>query len=345
MQEVNSSEYWDGRFSTDWESHEGPRQSRFFATLALENLPPWLLRRIDAEKLTLADWGCAQGDGTEVLSHRISPDQLTGVDFSEIAIDQAAARYSAIRFVCQNWLEGESGKAAFDVVFSSNTLEHFHSPYDVLERISRHASKAVVLALPYREMDRIEEHFFTFLPENIPAKLKNEFRLVWSRVIDCRKVPGAMWGGDQIVLVYADSGWVDRGELMLADCHVEKADLTSDAAQWEEYIATLKRANAEQAENIEGLAAEVRKQVEHAQQLAEEVGRQNKLAQEMAVEARRLDAALQACGATLQERDAALQERDQKIQVLEHRYQTIRAYLRPASWPGILRKAMFKSKS
>lgn len=331
MQEVNSSEYWDGRFSTDWESHEGPRQSRFFATLAIENLPPWLLRRIDAEKLTLADWGCAQGDGTEALSHRVPPDQLTGVDFSEIAIAQAATRYSTIRFVCQNWLEGDSANATFDIVFSSNTLEHFHSPYDVLDRISHRASKAVVLALPYRELERIEEHFYTFLPENIPAKLNNGFRLAWSRVIDCRKVPGAMWGGDQIILVYADSEWLDRGDLMLADCHVEKADLASDVAQWEEYIAVLKRANAEQAENIEELAGEVRKQVDHAQQLAQEVGRQNALAQEMAVEVRKLD--------------AALQQRDQHIQVLEQRYQTIRAYFRPASWPGILRKAMFKSKS
>ena len=62
---INTDHYWDGRFSTDWETFEGPRQSRFFARLAVENLPRWLLDEIRRHHLRVADWGCAQGDGTD----------------------------------------------------------------------------------------------------------------------------------------------------------------------------------------------------------------------------------------------------------------------------------------
>ena len=36
---INTDNYWDGRFSTDWETFDGPRQSRFFARLTIKNLP------------------------------------------------------------------------------------------------------------------------------------------------------------------------------------------------------------------------------------------------------------------------------------------------------------------
>ena len=40
--DINSHEYWNGRFERDWESNLGREQSRFFAKVALDNLPVWL---------------------------------------------------------------------------------------------------------------------------------------------------------------------------------------------------------------------------------------------------------------------------------------------------------------
>ncbi|MFX8856592.1 class I SAM-dependent methyltransferase, partial [Acinetobacter baumannii] len=77
----------------------------------------------------------------------------TGVDFSSIAIDQATQRYPQLRFLKENWLEIRPEQfEIFDIVFSSNTLEHFHNPYEVLNKISGHAKKAIILALPYKEL-------------------------------------------------------------------------------------------------------------------------------------------------------------------------------------------------
>ena len=224
---INTDTYWDGRFATDWESFDGPRQSRFFAQLAIEHLPHWLMDEIRRQSLSLADWGCAQGDGTDVLSSYIDAQQITGVDFSLVAIDKAAQRYPAIRFLNEDWLAEEKAEASpkvFDVVFSSNTLEHFHRPYDALRILGSRAKKAIVLALPYREIERIPEHFFSFLPENLPLVLANGFRLAWSEVIDCRTLPNTLWGGDQIFLVYAEPGWLDSFKLKLIDHRIDQDD-------------------------------------------------------------------------------------------------------------------------
>ena len=225
---INSNSYWNTRFSVDWEDFEGPRQSRFFARIAIECLPQWLMDQMKQQELTLADWGCAQGDGTDVWASFVPAEQIVGIDFSSVAISQATQRYPTVRFVNADWLAGPDAQhETFDVVFSSNTLEHFHSPYDVLKTISGRARKAIILALPYRELDRIEEHFFSFFPENIPTQLVNGFRLTWSKVVDCRLMQDTLWAGHQIVLVYANADWTSELALTLNDCHVEKDDVTT----------------------------------------------------------------------------------------------------------------------
>src|SRR4051812_18498612 len=163
--DINAQAYWDRRFQEDWEAMSGPRQSRFFASLAMDNLPPWIFAEVRRSGLTIADWGCAQGDGTKLIAGYLETARITGIDFADTAIQQARNRYPDLHFDTVDWLgDGEQSPQDFDIVFSSNTLEHFHDPFAVLERISRHASKAILLALPYRELDRHAEHFFSFLP-------------------------------------------------------------------------------------------------------------------------------------------------------------------------------------
>ena len=226
---INSNGYWDSRFLVDWESFQGPMQSRFFARLVIEKLPNWLMSQLRRNSLTLCDWGCAQGDGTDVWANYMASERITGVDFSSVAIEQAAQRYPTIKFINEDWLNTSSdNRSFFDVVFSSNTLEHFHRPYDVLENICGHATKALVLAIPYRELDRHQEHFYTFLPENIPSVIGGKFRLVWSKVVNCRKIVNTYWSGEQIILVYANSSWIDDIGLTLDDCRIEADDFSDE---------------------------------------------------------------------------------------------------------------------
>lgn len=235
---INSDSYWNTRFAENWEACEGPKQSRFFARIAVEHLPHWLMEQLKRQSLTLADWGCAQGDGTNVWASYIDAQQIVGVDFSSMAIEQAVQRYPAIRFINEDWLEeGGEQRETFDVVFSSNTLEHFHKPYETLHAICSRAKKAIVLALPYKEIERIDEHFYSFLPENIPLQLANGFRLIWSRVVDCRPLPKTLWSGDQIILAYADPKWLDSLRLTLNDCHIEQIDASTEIARLNTLLA------------------------------------------------------------------------------------------------------------
>ncbi|POF92537.1 glycosyltransferase [Pseudomonas putida] len=228
---INSDSYWDARFSENWEAAQGPMQSRFFARIAIEHLPRWLMDQLKRQCLTLVDWGCAQGDGTDVWGSYIAAEQLVGVDFSTVAIEQATQRYPAIRFISTDWLAGDAQQSEmFDVVFSSNTLEHFHRPYEVLNTISGYARKAVILAVPYREIERIDEHFFSFLAENIPVQLPNGFRLSWSRVVDCRSIQDTLWAGYQIILVYADPHWTSELSLTLNDYNVESDNFAAQVS-------------------------------------------------------------------------------------------------------------------
>ena len=227
---INSESYWDTRFKEDWESCSGPWQTRFFYQIAVDHLPAWLMWQIKSRELTLVDWGCAQGDGADVWASYLGPERVAGVDFSAVAVAQAAERYPSVRFIHEDWLvETPDISETFDIVFSSNTLEHFHSPFAVLKSLLPRARKAVVLALPYKEMDRIDEHFYTFLPDNIPLRLPNGFRLFWAKVVDCRNLPRTQWGGDQIILVYAAEDWIDDLGLTLSDCRVEHTDHHSEA--------------------------------------------------------------------------------------------------------------------
>ncbi|KVO05324.1 hypothetical protein WJ70_26965 [Burkholderia ubonensis] len=220
--DINSDSYWNARFQENWQSNAGPEQSRFFAEIAIRNLPDWLLDHVRQDRLTVVDFGCAQGDGTDYLASHIDASQLAGVDFSSVAIEQATHRYPSIRFINADWLT-ETGEQSdvFDIVFSSNTLEHFEKPYKALATISRRAKKAIVLALPYQELDRIDEHFFTFYPGNIPTHLSNGFVLTWSKVVDCLTIPDTMWSGDQIILIYADPCWIGKMSLTLSDYHID----------------------------------------------------------------------------------------------------------------------------
>jgi len=262
---VNSKAYWEKRFKEDWDAADGPRQSRFFARLAIENLPSWLIKQIRCQALTLADWGCAQGDGTDVWASYVDSRQLVGVDFSRVAINQASSRYPAIRFVAENWIGVKpTGVEVYDVVFSSNTLEHFHRPYEVLEDLSLRARKAVALVLPYRELERIDEHFFSFLPSNIPLVLNNGFRLVWSRVIDCGHLPNTPWDGDQILLLYTATAWTDSLNLTLRDSVVEQEDtalkinnLNQGIAERDGQINSLNQTVVARDERITGLSQAV----------------------------------------------------------------------------------------
>ncbi len=199
MTDINSKQYWDYRFTTDWVSAGGHGQTRFFAMLAARLMPDWLKDLALREQWEICDWGCAEGQGVDELSKWLGVNTITGVDISEVAIGKAQASFPTRRFKAQALDDLDD----YDVIFSSNTLEHFDNPFDVVTRLAKHTKRFLVLLLPFQEYDRIPEHFFTFDFGNIPVCPVPGFAAVACRVVDAAKVNINYWNGKQILLVYA----------------------------------------------------------------------------------------------------------------------------------------------
>ena len=228
---VNSQQYWDTRFAGEWEAVLGREQSRFFGELARALWPAWLAERMQQQAFTLCDWGCALGDGTVELAP-LAVGQVVGVDFSAVAIEQARSAYPQCRFEAGDWLAGASpdGCEAFDVIFSSNTLEHFTEPWTVFASLAARARAYIVLLLPYEEPAEAmnAEHCARFDRASIRLCPQPGWVLCDAALTDLG--PSPFWAGQQILLVYARDH--ELAAMPFCDAHSRHSRLApEDAAQ------------------------------------------------------------------------------------------------------------------
>lgn len=201
MNELNTKEYWGERFKTgDWDANGGEEQSKFFYNIALKLLPKWLETEIMKKGYSICDIGCAEGGGTEVLYNKFFNSEICGVDFAEEAIEKAQEKHKGITFETGDINEFECKQ---DILFSSNTLEHFRNPWHIVKGLMRGQQKYTILLLPFNEDHLISEHFAKFESHLIPLKVE-EATLVYYDIIECTSMPNTYWTGEQILLVYAN---------------------------------------------------------------------------------------------------------------------------------------------
>lgn len=156
---------WDARFaSADWSRAGGNLQSLLFmhhavAALLRSPLGPTLAPfmkpalyedgTVEGPKLRIADYGCAEGDGTAFLQAVFPLCEVTGYDFSPAAVQRASARWPTLKFACGDLSEPESA----DIIFSLHALEHQANPASVLAGL-RKVAQYVVIAVPPLEVGR-----------------------------------------------------------------------------------------------------------------------------------------------------------------------------------------------
>ena len=224
MSEVNSREYWEGRFATDWRDYSGPSQSAMFAQVALHMLPDWLIADISSQRMHLVDVGCAEGEAVPLMAKRFGNGvQVTGIDFSERAIELARAKFPDHQFVVG---DANDLKGHVDAIFCSNVLEHFQNPDVVLSSLADAAKEHVILLIPFWEFPRHEEHFVTFDSSSMPIMASDGKVLVHFDVMDTSKWPDTLWKGYQALLVYSSTDAVIRCGLKL-DSIVRSVSLPS----------------------------------------------------------------------------------------------------------------------
>ena len=309
---INSVRYWDQRFqSGDWEEELGRNQSRFFGQLALENLPQWLKDQIISNELTVCDWGCALGDGADALASVFGKKQVSGVDFSKEAVAKAEAYYPDLNFYASDWIK-ENTKLAFDIIFSSNTLEHFSNPVDVLDILFRHAKKALILLVPFKELERISEHFSSFLPESIYISPVPQSYLLFAKIIDATRYEPSYWNGEQILLVYGRYEWVNELKLNLdiiqVDIKAQQAhqnnanlidELNEELKEYTQKNTLLTNAILESNNQIKSLTADLLEERHNAQALQIQIVEDKNQIQGLTI--------------TLQEKSAAIEQFKQQL--------------------------------
>ena len=198
--EINSPDYWNKRFFEDWIAKGGRQQTAFFAELCCRELPDWFIEEGRARKSAIFDYGCALGDALPVLQRAFPASPIRGGDVAQVGLGLARALHPGFEFVDVNAI-GEASKIA-DIVYCSNTLEHFENWREILHRLSRHAKEYVLVLVPFEEEDRIDEHFCTFEFDSLPAQLASGARLMHLGVCDAGLEPETQWNGLQLIAIY-----------------------------------------------------------------------------------------------------------------------------------------------
>jgi 2-polyprenyl-3-methyl-5-hydroxy-6-metoxy-1,4-benzoquinol methylase len=200
---VNSREWREGYFQKSREANSDRQQTRHFMERLVANLPEPELRFLRSGPLTILDWGCAFGDGVDVLAASFPESEVTGLDFARTAVDEATRAYPQRRFihaaegVIPDW---------YDVITNSNCLEHFEFPISVLQSQLLACRSVFVALVPYNEWPLSDYHRAQFREESFPEQLAGFVRLHCGLAgVDERFRPGG-----QLLVVYGSEAYAHR---------------------------------------------------------------------------------------------------------------------------------------
>ncbi|MGF1714585.1 methyltransferase domain-containing protein [Photobacterium chitinilyticum] len=203
MIDINCKEYWNQRFSNDWDKMKGSEQTSFFYSLLIEYLPNWLKEELGKESTIVCDWGAGNGVGTSMLAKTFPKSKFIGVDISEDGISHAKNNHESenCHFDVKDVFSESIGE--YDLIISSNTLEHFRDPEFVIDKLAAENAKHLVFLLPYMEEKKDKEHFVTFDEKNLPVIIRNKYVLTHCKIIDAERYVDSRWCGYQVLVSFS----------------------------------------------------------------------------------------------------------------------------------------------
>jgi len=196
---AKSAEWWDAYFAPGggWEQNNGRQQTRAFAEAFCRHV-----RLQPHRAFRLLDFGCALGEAIRVF-HRLYPGAfLTGMDVSEVAIRRCKADLGTIATFVAGGLDAVQGR--YDVIYTSNVLEHFTDYRATARRLLEHCDRLCVM-VPFEQLDEFGSplvprplsepgggpHHHTFLRDSFDFMIhEGRAAAVELHLADC---PGA-WG-------------------------------------------------------------------------------------------------------------------------------------------------------
>ena len=197
---INSLSWWNGYFESQWEANDGRGQTRYFISNLVDLLGSRESAWLAVPGRTILDWGCAMGDGVDVLSGRFPGARVSGLDFSITAIGKAMERYPEFDFQLS---EDGCPKSSFDAIVTSNCLEHFSNPFAVAAGHLRFCKSLYIAMAPFREDHLHESHVIRFDLDSFPESIDG-FRKLSSVILRCSS---RYWPGEQIIVTYGSEAY------------------------------------------------------------------------------------------------------------------------------------------
>lgn len=126
-----------------WDQNQGRRQTRLFAEYFHRHVKVPL-----SGTFTVLDVGCGLGDALPVWHQHCPEARLYGCDVAQSAVDRCTESYGKIASFFRASFEEIQGN--WDVIFCSNTLEHFEQHVEIAQLLLG-MCKILYVMTPYRE--------------------------------------------------------------------------------------------------------------------------------------------------------------------------------------------------
>lgn len=229
---VNSRAWWDEFFERQWDANGGTAQTRHFMERLIASIPDVDLSLLQNRQLSILDWGCALGEGVHALAERFPRARVVGLDFSREAIETARQRHGYSEFI--HTPNGEIPEP-FDVIVTSNCLEHFDEPIELLRKHLTSCRELYVALVPYDESPLCQYHRSSFRESSFPDRIDRFEKLCARRV----KVEQVYWPGEQLLVMYGAPTWRAAREA--------EETVAAERAKWDQYYSSLPMVNEDEA--------------------------------------------------------------------------------------------------
>ncbi len=108
-----------------------------------------IINSINTPKSTILDAGCGEGFISNLLVTHIKDAKIYAIDSNQDAINYACKHQSPeIYFSVGNIYNIDAQNDSFNIVYSTEVLEHIHHPEDALKELLRVAQNYVLISVP-----------------------------------------------------------------------------------------------------------------------------------------------------------------------------------------------------
>ena len=174
---INTPEYWNSIYDKEISNNKYRIESERFEKVT----------NMIQDGSVVLDVGCGTGEFVNFLHSKKEKCVITGIDFSNIAIEEAKKRNPKCIFFTQDAMEISKTFNDIDYVISFETLEHLSNPSSFINEIYKTLKKGGVLflSMPYNNnVTGGDEHIYSFIFQDMVDYFEKS--KIWTLIVIMR---------------------------------------------------------------------------------------------------------------------------------------------------------------